>query len=122
MIEGEVVDREARVRLTVQGARGQASEIEAVVDTGFTEFLTLPPSSIAALSLAWRSRDRAILADGSECFVDVYEAEAIWDGKKQRILVAEADADPLVGMALLSSYELKIEVRERGKVVIKRLS
>jgi hypothetical protein len=36
----------------------------------------------------------------------------------RRLLVDEADTDPLVGMALLNGYELKIEVRSRGKVEI----
>ena len=31
-------------------------------------------------------------------------------GQARRLLVDEADTDPLVGMALLSGYELKIEV------------
>jgi uncharacterized protein YhjY with autotransporter beta-barrel domain len=42
-------------------------------------------------------------------------------GESRRVLVDEADTDPLVGMALLSGYELKMQVRSRGKVAIKRL-
>jgi hypothetical protein len=61
------------------------------------------------------------LADGSECLFDVYSAEVGWDRKRLRILVDEADTDPLVGMALLAGYELTIEVREGGTVMIKRL-
>lgn len=37
------------------------------------------------------------------------------------ILVDEADADPLLGMSLLKGYELKMQVRTRGKITIKRL-
>ena len=65
--------------------------------------------------------DRGTLADGSQCLFAVYEAKVTWDGKPRRILVDEADTDPLVGMALLSGYELKMQVRSRGKVSIKRL-
>jgi hypothetical protein len=36
----------------------------------------------------------------------------------RRLLVDEADTDPLLGMALLSGYELKIDVCSRGKVEI----
>jgi hypothetical protein len=46
----------------------------------------------------------------------------LWDGKARTVLVAEADADSLVGMRLLRGYELKMQVRSRGKVVIKRLA
>jgi len=65
--------------------------------------------------------DRFTLADGSECIFDVYVAKVDWDGKVRTILVAEADADPLVGMRLLRGHELKMQVRYRGKVTIKRL-
>ena len=64
---------------------------------------------------------RGILADGSECLFDVYEATVTWDRREQRVLADEADTDPLIGMALLSGYELKVHVRPRGEVTIKRL-
>ena len=71
----------------------------------------MPPALIASLGLRWKCFGRGILADGSECLFDVYEATVVWDGKGQRVLVNEADTDPLVGMALLSGYELKMQVR-----------
>ena len=73
------------------------------------------------MGLRWRSVDRGMLADGSECLFDVYEAKVVWDSKVRNILIDEADADPLVGMRLLRGHELKMEVRARGKVTIKRL-
>src|SRR5579883_3515119 len=75
------------------------------IDTGFTASLSLPPSLVASLGLPWKSFGRGILADGSACLFDVYVAKVLWDGKKRRVLVDEADTDPLVGMALLSGYE-----------------
>ena len=36
-------------------------------------------------------------------------------------LVHEADAEPLLGMSLMRGFELKVQVRNRGKVTIKRL-
>jgi hypothetical protein len=52
----------------------------------------------------------------------VYEAELIWDGKPRRVLVDEAESDPLLGMRLLNGYEMKMQVFDRGKVTIKRLA
>ena len=121
MITGVVKSDEGRIRLTVKGSRGRQQEVEVVVDTGFTAALTLPPSLITALGLRWQTVDRVTLADGSECIFDVYEAKVVWDGKVRHILVDEADADPLVGMRLLRGYELKMQVRARGKITIKRL-
>ncbi len=66
--------------------------------------------------------DRVKLADGSICIFHVYEGKVIWDGKVRKILVDEADADPLVGMRLMKGYELNIQVRYHGRVSIKRLS
>jgi predicted aspartyl protease len=64
MITGAVNARlEATIRLPVRDAAGQDHEIEAIVDTGFTGSLTLPPVVIAGLGLAWRSRGQAFLAD-----------------------------------------------------------
>jgi clan AA aspartic protease len=121
MMTGVVTADEGRISLTVIGPRGRQQEVEAVIDTGYTASLTLPAALIAALGLRWQSLDRGTLADGSECLFDVYEANLVWDGKPRRILVDEADTDPLVGMGLLRGYELKMQVRSRGKVTIRRL-
>jgi clan AA aspartic protease len=121
MIAGVVKADEARIRLKVKGPRGREQEVDAVIDTGFTASLSLSPALVAALALPWESFDRGILADGSECLFDVYVAKVVWDGKECRVLVDEADTDPLVGMALLSGYELKMQVRSGGKVTIKQL-
>lgn len=121
MITGVVQSREGRIRLKVRGPRRQEREIEAVIDTGYTSSLTLPPTLVAALGLRWKGFGRGILGDGSECLFDVYVAKVVWDGKERRVLIDEADTDPLVGMSLLTGYELRMQVRSRGKVTIKRL-
>jgi clan AA aspartic protease len=121
MITGTVQGDEARIRLRVRGPQRREQEIEAVIDTGYTEWLSLPPRVIASLGLRWRTFGRAILADGSDRIFDIYRGEVLWDGKFRRILIDEADTDPLVGMALLSGYELKMQVRPRGKITIAQL-
>lgn len=121
MMTGWVQSDEARVRLMVEGPRSRQQEIEVVIDTGYTASLSLPPAQIRLLRLRWQSIGRGILADGSECLFDVYEATVVWDGKPRRVLVDEADTDPLVGMALLRGYELNLQVRTGGKVTIRRI-
>jgi clan AA aspartic protease len=121
MIIGAVRSDEGRIRLAVKGPRGREQVIEAIIDTGYTASLTLPPGLVAALGLRWRSVDRGTLADGSQCLFDVYEATIVWDGEVRHILADEADSDPLVGMRLLRGYELTMQVRPRGKITIKRL-
>jgi clan AA aspartic protease len=122
MIIGIVRGREALIRLIIRGSRGCQQEIEAVVDSGYTGWLTLPSTLIAALNLRWQSFGRGILADGSVSTFDVYQAKVEWDGRLRRVYVDEFDATPLIGMALLRGYEYKMQVRARGKVTIKRLA
>jgi clan AA aspartic protease len=121
MIPGTVTNGQAHIRLKVMGPQGQEQEVEALVDTGYSEFLMLAPSLVAALGLRWQKVDKTLLADGSERFFDLYEAKVMWDGKARSISVAELGTIPLVGMALLDGYELKMQVRPGGKVTIKRL-
>jgi predicted aspartyl protease len=79
MIAGIVRGRDALVRLTIRGLRGVQQEIEAVVDSGYTGWLTLPPSAITALTLRWQTFGRGILADGSVNTFDVYQAKVLWE-------------------------------------------
>lgn len=121
MITGVIKHDEGRIRVTVKGPRGREQDVDAVVDTGYTASLTLPPAVVAALGLRWRSSDRFTLADGSECILDVFVAKVDWGGKTRTILVDETDAEPLVGMRLLRGHELNMQVRYRGKLTIRRL-
>lgn len=122
MITGVVNTRhEATIHLLVQSAGGQEQEIEAIIDTGFSGSLTLPLSFIDALGLPWRTRGSAILANGSEDQFDIYAATVLWDGTPRNILVEAADTDPLVGMGLLSGYDIHIQVAEGGSVIIRAL-
>lgn len=100
----------------------QDQEIEAVVDTGFDGWLSLPSSIIAQIGLRWRQRGRALLADGSESVFDIYEATVDWDGKSLRIPVDQAETVPLIGMSLLEGYELIVHVEPGGNVTLRALS
>ena len=122
MITGTVnANSEATIRLTVQGLRGQEQEIEAVIDTGFTGSLTLPPSLITVLGLTWLTQGRVMLGDGRVEVFDIYAAIVTWDEKPLRVMVDAADTDPLVGMALMYGYELNVQNVEGGAVTLKPL-
>jgi len=113
--------REAIISLEVVDASGQPRAIEAIIDTGFTGFLTLPPSMIARLGLVLRGHHHVILGDGSVGLLDVYVGTVLWDGQPLLIDIDSADADPLVGMALLEGYALYVEVRAGAGVTISAL-
>ena len=92
--------------------------VDAVIDTGFSGFLTLPADIITALNLTWKGRDIATLGDGTSCIFDVYIAIAIWDGQYRKIDINESETVPLIGMQLLRGYDLQIRIIEGGTVVI----
>ena len=77
MISGAVnAGLEATIRLEVLGADGQ-QRVEAIIDTGLSGFLTLPPALITLLGLTWLAREPGILADGTVGLFYVYRATVI---------------------------------------------
>ncbi len=106
------------VTLTVHAPSGLASEIEAVVDTGFNGYLTVTPVLAAELGLPLEGTGRGTLADGREVSFDVYDVAVLWDGQTRYVLAGAADTTPLVGMRMLDRYNLNIEVENGGRVVI----
>ncbi len=78
MMQGSVNQRcEAMIQLAVGHNNKQMQMVEAVIDTGFTGFLSLPFSTIDMLNLRWIFRDVATLGDGSETVFDMYRATVI---------------------------------------------
>ena len=114
-------NREATIRLIVHDTNGQERAINAIIDTGFTGFLTLPTTLITTLGLTWRGRVPAVLGDGSLQQFDVYAATVIWDGQPRVVEVDAADTDPLVGVGLLYGHEVRIQVIDGGTVTIESL-
>lgn len=122
MIIGVVnANREAIIRLVVRGANGEEHEIDAVIDTGFTGFLTLPSTLIASLGLTWLGREQGLLGDGTIRVFDVYAATVIWDGQARSVETDATDTDPLIGMGLIYGHDLRIQVVDGGPVTIEAL-
>lgn len=122
MIAGTVnARREAVVGLALRDSDGNEHVLEAVVDTGFDGWLTLPPDLIKKFGFPRRRAGRALLADGSESLFDIHEGIILWDKTLRRIPIDATETMPLIGMALLAGCELKIEVESGGRVVIRPL-
>lgn len=119
MIRGAVNSAyEAVISLSVQGPSGQEREVRAVIDTGFTGFLSLPSALVTELELPFLTHESAMLADGSLVGFNVHDATALWDGQPRRVYAHLADATPLVGMRMLDRHNLNIDVEDGGSVVI----
>ncbi len=119
MITGAVnPNRDVTIRLPVRGPDEREQEIEAVIDTGFNGFITLPPAIVTAFGLAYLGRGRAILANGGEALFDIYEVPVIWDGRARDVEAEAADTDSLIGTSLLYGHDLRIHMVEGGVVAI----
>ena len=119
MIEGVVnAHYEAVVRLSLLNSSGQTRDIDAVVDTGYNGFLTLPPVLVADLELTRLGQKSLILANGRRDIFDTYGVTVFWDGQSRFVDADEADAAPLLGMSMLDNHDLSIQVRNGGRVVI----
>jgi clan AA aspartic protease len=95
--------------------------VEALIDTGFTGFLSLPLSMIESLELPWIFSDSVTLGDGSEVIFQMYRAIVIWDGQFKVVDVAASESEPLLGMSLPYGFKLQIEAVERGTVTIEAM-
>lgn len=121
MIEGVVnTTYQAVVPLAVSGPAGRVRDIEAVIDTGYNGFLTLPPVLVSELGLPFVTIGQAILADGGEATFDIHRVTVLLDGESRSVDVYVSDAAPLAGMRLLDGYSVCLDVEHRGRVVIER--
>jgi clan AA aspartic protease len=111
---------EAMLSLVVRNG-DKLKSITAVIDTGFTGFLSLPIATIRELELSWSYRDRATLGDGSEVLFDIYDGMVIWGGQYREIEINAAETEPLIGMSLLRGYRLQVDTVQGGLVTISEL-
>jgi clan AA aspartic protease len=95
--------------------------IEFVIDTGFTDFLCLPPEVASVLGLPFEYNMRVNLADNSNVAVRVHKATILWNSEEQDVRVLSTGSRPLLGTALLEGYELVVQFTEGGLVTIEEL-
>lgn len=123
MITGAITsNREAVISIVVRHSESQEMQVEAVIDTGFNGFLTLPRQLIADLALPLAGTTQAALGDGSATLLDVFEATVLWDKQERDVVVLEVEGEVLVGMSILSGYRVTLEVEDGGAVTIEALS
>jgi clan AA aspartic protease len=112
---------EAMLPIVVGRDNKPTKMVEALIDTGFTGFLSLPLSMIESLELPWIFSDSVTLGDGSEVIFQMYRATVIWDGQFKVVDVAASESEPLLGMSLLYGFKLQVEAVERGMVTIEAM-
>ena len=121
MILGRVNDDlDAVIPIEVHGL--ERMQVEAVIDTGFTEFLTLPLAVIQQLGFEFVSSEKTTLADAGTIEMDDYRGTIIWDGELREVVATCSDSDPLVGMSMLEGFDLRISVVPGGTVAIEKIA
>ena len=118
MITGKIrAGRSAVIEVEVIGLN-QRTKIEATLDTGFTDYLTLPEFLIDYLKLPRIGTRYTTIAHGGTVLLDLYLAKVVWHGKERDIEVLQTDKQPLVGMSLLRGSRLTLDVVPDGDVTI----
>ena len=97
-------------------------EINAVIDTGYTDFLTLSHEIIDELDLDFAINVQAFLADGSEEILPMFNVTVTWDGEPRRVRAIATRGESLLGMAMLHGRRLVVEVIEGGQVAVQPLN
>jgi clan AA aspartic protease len=119
VIEGEVnADYEAVIPIKLRAADGSLHDLQAVVDTGFSGYLTLSPAEIAALQLPFRQQQMYRVGDNRQVTFDVYRGIIDWEGQERVIAVLSSDGGTLIGMRMLRGCRLFVEIVDGGPVTI----
>ena len=123
MIVGKVnADDEPIIRVFILTQSGMPHELQATVDTGFNEFLSLPTDLIDALQLPFLAYENVILANGSEEQCAVHKVMVLWDGQPREARVQANEGAPLIGMSLMRGYRLTVDVEVDGAVILERIT
>jgi len=100
--------RHPRVKLTVLGAR-KSSLLEALLDTGFDGYLSLPINIAVTLGIELSAIIPVEYADGRRKQELVFSVGVNLDGKKEMVpTTLTFGAEALVGTSLLADYELRL--------------
>lgn len=120
MMEGEIsADNEMTVTLSLENAEGRLEDFRCVIDTGFSDYLSLPFEDIERFGLSYLESRPFILGDNQPVMFSIFTGRIYWDGKVREIPILAAEGTPLVGMRLLRGAVFFSDIRDGGKVFIR---
>ena len=103
----------AIIRVRLLDSSGGLHDVDALIDTGYSHYLTLSPSIILALGLPVIGQNRVHLADGSVQVINTNSATALWEGRHLSIEVDETDTSAR-RHRMMVGYHLGIKVVSGG--------
>ena len=119
MIRGVLNDRlQLMVAVEISDGDGPFQPVEALLDTGFSEDLTLPQDLVARLGLKRVNRIPVTLAGDHQIQVSTHDGYVKMFGQVRRINVLAMEGQPLLGMTLLAGCKITIHARPGGEALI----
>ncbi len=114
------IDQYGRAVISVDlfDRQGRLYRINAIVDTGFDDFLALPTHLVQRLGLVWASRISMHVATSELAQFDTYAATILWLGNRLSIRVVQTQSEILVGIRLLRESQLTAQFWEGGSVSV----
>lgn len=109
------------LHLASPGRAGRYTDARAVIDTGFTDWLTLPPDVVEYLGLPVRGSVDVELADGSVERLPIHRVMVSWHGRTRLVRAYATPGGVLIGMALLGGSRLTVDAVPGGAVRIEKL-
>lgn len=123
MIRGRVgPGRRAFVEVVLTGNQGQRLSLDAILDTGFEGYITLPPAADSVLGLAVLAPSIYELADGQSVQFNTYLATVSWHDRPRMVLALESNGVPLLGAAMLWGSRVTLDMEDGGEASIEELS
>ncbi len=116
--------REAAIalRLSAPEGAGRSTEVRAVIDSGFTDWLLIPTMVAEHLGLPVRGSVDAELADGRVERLPIHRVAVSWHGRTRSVRAYAAPAgEALIGMSLLRGSRLTVDATPGGAVRIEKL-
>ena len=108
---------EAWIDIAVAGDDRVFRSLAAVVDTGATDWLTLPESVVQELGSRLTSIRYVRQAHGPVIQANVYAVWVSWHGRNRRVF-AESGNEALIGTDLLANCRLTVDWWDGGDVII----
>ena len=100
------------------GTEDDRTELEALLDSGFTGAISVPLRTVEGLKLEWSGEHSVTLGDASKVGVDLYEGIVLFAGRRYRCAVLATGDVPTVGMHLMQGMKVCFEALEGGAIEI----
>ena len=105
-----------KAELEIAGVGGNTQSVLALVDTGFTEWLALPPEVIEQLGLIRVSQEILTFGNLTRDAVGVYEAHIFWISEWLSVLVHQLPGEPAIGMELLRGHRIEFDALRDAEI------